>query len=62
MSATPSAQYRLTIRVRMDGGKGILGQVMSEIVISGHGAHVDSIETTESNGDHSTMTIVEDTP
>ena len=37
-------------------------QVMSEIVISGRGAHVSSIETTESNGDHSMMTIVEDAP
>jgi hypothetical protein len=37
-------------------------QVMSEIVISGHGTRVISIETTESNGDHSLMTIVEDEP
>jgi hypothetical protein len=37
-------------------------QVMSEIVISGHGARVTSIETTESNGDHALMTVVEETP
>jgi hypothetical protein len=34
-------------------------QVISEIVISGHGAHVNTIETTESNGDHAMMTVVE---
>jgi hypothetical protein len=34
-------------------------QVMSEIVISGRGAHVTNIETTESNGDHAMMTVVE---
>jgi hypothetical protein len=37
-------------------------QVMSEIVISGRGAHVTNIETTEPNGDHSMMTVVEETP
>jgi hypothetical protein len=37
-------------------------QVVSEIVISGHGARLSNIETTESNGDHSMMTIAEDTP
>ena len=34
-------------------------QVMSEIVISGRGAHVTNIETTESSGDHAMMTVVE---
>lgn len=37
-------------------------QVMSEIVISGRGARVTNIETTESSGDHSTMTVVEEAP
>jgi outer membrane lipoprotein-sorting protein len=37
-------------------------QMMSEIVISGRGAHVTGIETTESSGDRTIMTIVEDTP
>ena len=35
MSATPSAQYRLTIRVRMDGGKGLLGAVTTAIAAAG---------------------------
>jgi hypothetical protein len=37
-------------------------QVMSEIEISGRGARVAEIETTESNGDRTTMTIIEDAP
>jgi outer membrane lipoprotein-sorting protein len=37
-------------------------QVMSEIVISGRGARVNNIETTEANGDHALMTVVEDAP
>jgi len=37
-------------------------QVVSEIVISGRGAHVGTIEFSESSGDHSMMTIIEDTP
>lgn len=37
-------------------------QVMSEIEVSGRGAHVTDIETIESNGDRTTMTIIEDTP
>jgi Outer membrane lipoprotein carrier protein LolA-like len=37
-------------------------QVMSEIVISGRGAHVTNIETTEANGDHAMMTVVEEAP
>jgi hypothetical protein len=36
--------------------------VVSEIVISGSGARVTGIETSESNGDHSSMTIMEETP
>lgn len=34
--------------------------VVSEIVISGSGSRVTSIETDEANGDHSTMTVVEE--
>jgi hypothetical protein len=37
-------------------------QVVSEIVISGRGAHVTNIETSESNGDHSMMTVSEEAP
>jgi hypothetical protein len=37
-------------------------QMVSEIVISGRGAHVNSIETSESNGDRSVMTVVEEAP
>jgi hypothetical protein len=37
-------------------------QVMSEIVISGRGARVTNIETTEPNGDHAMMTVVEEAP
>jgi hypothetical protein len=37
-------------------------QVMSEIVISGRGARVTHIETTEPNGDHALMTVVEEAP
>ena len=36
--------------------------VMSEIVISGRGARVTGIETTEPNGDHSIMTVVGQAP
>jgi hypothetical protein len=37
-------------------------QVMSEIEISGRGAHVTDIETIESNGDRTTMSIIEEAP
>jgi hypothetical protein len=37
-------------------------QVMDEIVISGRGARVTNIETTEPNGDHTMMTVVEEAP
>jgi hypothetical protein len=37
-------------------------QVMSEIVVSGRGARVTSIETAEPNGDHAMMTVVEGAP
>jgi outer membrane lipoprotein-sorting protein len=33
--------------------------VVSEIAISGRGAHITKIETSEANGDHSIMTVVE---
>jgi hypothetical protein len=36
--------------------------VVSEIVISGKGDRVTTIETSEANGDHSTMSITEETP
>jgi hypothetical protein len=36
--------------------------VVSEIVISGNGPHVATIEASEANGDHSIMTVVEEAP
>lgn len=36
-------------------------EVMREIVIAGRGNRLTSIETSESNGDHSTLTVVEET-
>ena len=46
MSATPSAQYRLTIRIKLDDSQGVLGRVTSAIGEAGGivGA-VDVIET-----------------
>jgi len=58
VSATPSAQYRLTIRVRMDGGKGILGQVMSEIGAAG--GIVGAVDIVEVDGASSLRDIVVD--
>jgi len=37
-------------------------QVLSEIVISGNGAHVTGIETSEPSGDHAMMTVTGDSP
>lgn len=37
-------------------------EVVREIIIAGQGQHVTSIETRESNGDHSTMTVTEEMP
>ncbi|MDO8990227.1 MAG: LolA-related protein [Sideroxyarcus sp.] len=37
-------------------------QVVSEIVISGRGARITEIETSESGGDHTVMTIFGETP
>jgi hypothetical protein len=37
-------------------------EMIREIVIAGRGNRVTSIEMLESNGDHSTMTVVEDNP
>ena len=37
-------------------------EVVSKVLISGHGHSVDSIETFEANGDHSLMTVTENTP
>ena len=36
-------------------------EVVREIVIAGRGNRLTSIETSESNGDHSTLTVVEET-
>jgi hypothetical protein len=37
-------------------------EMVREIVIAGHGNRVTSIEMSESNGDHSTMKVVEEAP
>ena len=67
----PTLQRFYKVRLKGNANKWVLvltpleqrtRQVMSEIVISGHGAHVSNIETTEANGDHSMMTVVEEAP
>jgi hypothetical protein len=67
----PTLQRFYKIRLKGDAAKWSMRllpleqrtrQVMSEIVISGSGARVNTIETIESNGDHSTMTIIGDAP
>jgi hypothetical protein len=37
-------------------------EMVREIVIAGRGNRVTSIEMSESNGDHSTMTVIEEAP
>jgi malate dehydrogenase (oxaloacetate-decarboxylating) len=58
VSATPSAQYRLTIRVKMDGGKGVLGRVTS--AIGDAGGIVGAIDIVEVDGSSSLRDIVVD--
>ncbi|HYM55058.1 MAG TPA: NAD-dependent malic enzyme [Solirubrobacteraceae bacterium] len=58
MSATPSAQYRLTIRVKLDDSQGILGQVTS--AIGEAGGMVGAVDLVEADGNHSLRDIVVD--
>jgi malate dehydrogenase (oxaloacetate-decarboxylating) len=58
MSATPSAQYRLTIRVKLDDAQGILGQVTS--AIGDAGGMVDAVDLVEVDGGSSLRDIVVD--
>ncbi len=58
MSATPSAQYRLTIRVRVHDASGMLGLVTSAIAEAG--GVVGAIDLVEVDGEHSVRDIVVD--
>ncbi len=58
MSATPSAQYRLTIRVKLDDSHGILGHVTS--AIGEAGGVVGAVDLVEVDGSHSLRDIVVD--
>jgi malate dehydrogenase (oxaloacetate-decarboxylating) len=58
VSATPSAQYRLTIRVKLEDSQGILGQVTS--AIGEAGGMVDAVDLVEVDGGDSVRDIVVD--
>jgi malate dehydrogenase (oxaloacetate-decarboxylating) len=58
VSATPSAQYRLTIRVKLEDSQGILGLVT--IAIGEAGGMVDAVDLVEVDGGHSVRDIVVD--
>ncbi len=58
MSITPSAQYRLTIRVKIDEQQGMLGQVTS--AISEQGGMVVAVDLVEADAGHSVRDIVID--
>src|SRR5580692_8614181 len=58
VSATPSAQYRLTIRVKLDDSQGILGQVTS--TIGEAGGIVGAVDLVEVDGSHSLRDVVVD--
>jgi malate dehydrogenase (oxaloacetate-decarboxylating) len=58
VSATPSAQYRLMIRVKLDDSQGILGQVTS--AIAGAGGMVGAVDLVEVDPSHSLRDIVVD--
>ncbi|MHB8532948.1 MAG: malic enzyme-like NAD(P)-binding protein [Solirubrobacteraceae bacterium] len=58
MSATPSAQYRLTIRVKLDDSPGVLGRVTS--AIGEAGGLVGAVDVVEADGAHSLRDIVVD--
>ena len=58
MSATPSAQYRLTIRVKLDDSQGILGLLTT--AIGEAGGIVGAVDLVESDGNYSLRDIVVD--
>jgi malate dehydrogenase (oxaloacetate-decarboxylating) len=58
MSATPSAQYRLTIRVKLDDAHGLLAHVTS--AIGDTGGIVGAVDLVEVEGNHSLRDIVVD--
>jgi malate dehydrogenase (oxaloacetate-decarboxylating) len=58
VSATPSAQYRLTIRVKLDDAHGILGHVTN--AIGEAGGIVGAVDLVEVDGNHSLRDIVVD--
>jgi malate dehydrogenase (oxaloacetate-decarboxylating) len=58
VSATPSAQYRLTIRVKLDDAHGILGHVTT--AIGEAGGIVGAVDLVEVDGNHSLRDIVVD--
>ncbi|MHB8240893.1 MAG: malic enzyme-like NAD(P)-binding protein [Solirubrobacteraceae bacterium] len=58
MSATPSAQYRLIIRVKLDESQGILAQVTK--AIGETGGMVGAVDLVEVEGGHSVRDIVVD--
>ncbi|MFI4984849.1 MAG: NAD-dependent malic enzyme [Solirubrobacterales bacterium] len=58
MSATPSAQYRLTIRVRIDDAQGMLGRLAG--AIGDAGGIVGAIDLVEVDGGNSVRDIVVD--
>jgi malate dehydrogenase (oxaloacetate-decarboxylating) len=57
-SATPSAQYRLTIRVKIDEEQGMLGQVTD--MIGEQGGMVVAVDLVEAGADHSVRDVVVD--
>jgi malate dehydrogenase (oxaloacetate-decarboxylating) len=58
VSATPSAQYRLTIRVQLDDSQGILGRVTS--AIGDAGGMVGAVDLVKADGENSLRDIVVD--
>jgi malate dehydrogenase (oxaloacetate-decarboxylating) len=58
VSATPSAQYRLTIRVKLNDSAGILGSVTS--TIGEAGGMVGAVDLVEVDGGHSVRDIIVD--
>jgi malate dehydrogenase (oxaloacetate-decarboxylating) len=58
VSATPSAQYRLTIRVKLDDSPGVLGHTTS--AIGEAGGIVGAVDVVETDASHSLRDIVVD--
>jgi len=58
VNPTPSAQYRLTIRVKIDERQGVLGQVTD--LIGEQGGMVNAVDLVEAGAEHSVRDIVLD--